>query len=212
MTLDSNFAGANGDVIVVGNVAQFLVTAGSGTPNITATNLNVKPPASGVFGSSAAGVPTFSGTYFPAGTPVTYFTQSTTIGELPPGRMGVYAMSRNWMCLPDGKQFLASDLVGGSSGTVANNFRDAVLKISENTYLAGGGNFTIPGSFGEIRAMSFAAQLDASLGQGPILIFTPNHVFTCQSPLCTIWQDRTNLIYLFCSSAIVPQARPNPGK
>ena len=196
LVLDSPFAGGDGDIIIVGNVAQIAVAnAMTGLTNISGINLNVKPPSSGVFGSTTAGVPAFAGTYFAAGTPVTYFTSSTTIGELPPGRMGVYVMGRNWMSLPDGKQFIASDLVGGSSGTVAENFRDAVLKISENTYLAGGGNFTIPGSFGEIRAMAFVAVLDASLGQGPVVIFTPTHIFTCQSPvLRTAWQDVTNPI------------------
>lgn len=196
ITLTSNFTGVNGDVLIVGNNAQFLVTAGAGTPNLTVTNLNVKPTLN--LGAAIVGgvqTPAFSGVYFPAGTPVTFFTQSTTIGELPPGRMGVYLMGRNWVCLVDGKQFVASDQVGGSSGTVAENFRDAVLKISENSYLAGGGNFTVPGSVGDIRAMTFVAELDAALGQGPLMVFTTRNVFSCKSPvLRTEWQDVTNPI------------------
>jgi|GEM_PF-5773222 len=193
INLSANFGGANGDIIIVGNNAQFKVTAGAGTPTITADNLTLKPSGN-IFGSTG-GAPAFSGTTFPAGTPVTYFTQSTTIGELPPGRMGVYLMGRNWVCLVDGKQFIASDQVGGSSGTVAENFRDAVLKISENSYLAGGGNFTVPGSMGEIRAMISVAEMDKALGQGPLMIFTPTHVFSCKSPvLRTDWQDVTNPI------------------
>lgn len=115
--------------------------------------------------------------------------------QLPPGRMGAYGMGRNWMSLVDGRQFVASDLVGGSSGTEANEYRDAVLNISENLYLAGGGNFMVPGSIGDIKAMRFTATLDASLGQGPLQVFTPNGVFSCQAPVDRMtWQDLTNPI------------------
>lgn len=115
--------------------------------------------------------------------------------QLPPGRMGTYGMGRNWMSLVDGKQFIAGDLVGGSSGTQATNFRDAVLYITENTYLAGGGNFTVPGSRGDIKAMRFAATLDSSLGQGPLEVFTATNVFSCNAPVDRLtWQDITNPI------------------
>lgn len=115
--------------------------------------------------------------------------------ELPPGRLGTYGLGRNWLSLVDGKQFLASDLVGGSSGTVANNFRDAVLQITENTYLSGGGNFTVPGSVGDIRAMRFATTLDKSLGQGALQVFTPSVVFSCDAPTDrATWQTVTSPI------------------
>lgn len=137
-------------------------------------------------GSAVAGVPIANGytlTWKHSGT------------ELPPGRMGAYGLGRNWLSLTDGKQFLASDMVGGSSGTVANNFRDAVLQITENTYLTGGGNFTVPGSVGDIRAMIFTATLDKSLGQGPLAVITPTTVFSCDAPTDrTTWQTVTNPI------------------
>lgn len=104
-------------------------------------------------------------------------------GELPPGRMGVYGLGRNWVCLTDGRSFVGSDIVGGSSGTAPYNDRDSVLHITENTYLAGGGVFVVPGNVGDIRAMIFAATLDASLGQGPLQIFTPNIVFSVNAPV-----------------------------
>lgn len=114
---------------------------------------------------------------------------------LPPGRMGAYGMGRNWVCLPDGKQFIASDIVGGSSGSVAENYRDAVLKVTENLYLSGGGNFTVPGSIGSIQSMAFSATLDSSLGQGPLQVFTDTHVFSCNAPVeRTKWQDINNPI------------------
>lgn len=115
--------------------------------------------------------------------------------ELPAGRMGVYGMGRNWVCLPDGLSFIASDLVGDPSGSQASNYRDAVLKIVENTYLSGGGVFRVPGSVGNITAMIFGATIDASLGQGPLQVYTPNIVFSCNAPVDrSTWQKLTNPI------------------
>lgn len=115
--------------------------------------------------------------------------------NLPPGRMGVYGLGRIWMSLIDGRQFIAGDAVGGSSGTAANEYRDAVLNITENIWLAGGGTFFVPGSVGDIQAMRFAATLDASLGQGPVQIFTATTVFSCNAPTDrTTWQDIKNPI------------------
>jgi len=103
--------------------------------------------------------------------------------QLPPGRMGAYGMGRNAMSLIDGQQFVIADLVGGASGTQAENYRDSVLEITENLYLRGGGNFRVPGSPGDIRAMKFTATMDVSLGQGPLQVFTPGTVFSCQTPV-----------------------------
>lgn len=123
------------------------------------------------------------------------FSWVTPNTQLPPGRMGAYGMGRIWMALTDGKQFIASDIVGGSSGTVAENFRDAVLNVTENLFLAGGGNFAVPGAYGAIRAMCFAETLDSSLGQGPLQIFTPTTVFSANAPADrTTWQDVKNPI------------------
>jgi hypothetical protein len=165
-----------GDLVTVKSVGTFQVVDISATPIIAVNNLTMAPLNFTV----------------PVGRTLSW----THIGtQLPPGRMGVYGMGRNWICLPDAKQFVASDLVGGSSGTQAKNYRDAVFEITENLYLAGGGNFSVPGSVGDIRAMRFTATLDASLGQGPLQVFTPNTVFSCQAPVDRLtWQDITNPI------------------
>lgn len=118
-----------------------------------------------------------------------------TLAELPIGRMGAYGLGRNWMSLSDSKSFIASDLVGGSSGTTAYSFKDAPLKVTENTFLNGGGVFVVPSSGGEIRAMIFAATLDVSLGQGPLQVLTQQNAFSCNAPIDrTIWQNLTNPI------------------
>lgn len=113
--------------------------------------------------------------------------------QYPPGKQGVYGLGRVAMVLADGERFVMGDLVGGSSGTVANQFRDAVLYLRENAFLAGGGFFRIPG--GDIRAIIFSAVPDTSLGQGPLQIFTPRSVYSCQAPIDrTTWQNLTTPI------------------
>lgn len=115
--------------------------------------------------------------------------------ELPPGRMGTYGLGRNWMALTDGTSFIASDIVGGTSGTAVYNFRDAPLRVTENSYLAGGGAFRVPGALGDIRAMRFSATLDVSLGQGPLQVFTTQAAFSCNAPVDrTTWATITNPI------------------
>jgi hypothetical protein len=118
-----------------------------------------------------------------------------TIPEIPVSKMGAYGLGRNWVCLPDGRSFIASDIVGGSSGTPALNNRDSVLRFTENTFLAGGGTFVVPGNVGDIRAMIFTANLDTSLGQGPLQIGTSTTIFSCQAPVDrTTWAAVTNPI------------------
>ncbi len=115
--------------------------------------------------------------------------------ELPPGRMGVYGLGRVWESLIDGRQFIASDVVAGSSGTPSLNGRDAVLQMTENSFLASGGTFVVPGALGAIQAMIFTATLDASLGQGPLQVLTDTTVFSCNTPTDrTTWQTVTNPI------------------
>lgn len=164
-----------GDIVTVKNKGTFIVLTIAGN-TVTFVSVDLTP-----VGQTIAAGRTVSWQHIGA--------------QLPPGRMGVYGLGRNWVSLTDGKQFVAGDLVGGSSGTVAENYRDAVLNITENLYLAGGGNFTVPGSVGDIRAMRFGATLDASLGQGPLQVFTPNTVFSCNAPVDRLtWQNMQNPI------------------
>jgi hypothetical protein len=115
--------------------------------------------------------------------------------ELPVGRMGAYGMGRNWISLPDGKSFLGGDIVGSSTGTAQFNFRDAVLNVASNPFLAAGQTFTVPGQNQTINAMCFATTLDVSLGQGPLEVYTANTVFSCMSPVDNFtWTTITNPI------------------
>lgn len=185
ITLTGNFTGPNGDSIVLspGTASPLSgsITAGTGTPNITAQFAFIN---NGPNYRVAAGTQLIDTTVTPV-----------PVAQFPVGRMGCYGRGRVWMCLANGKDFVAGDIVSGPSGTKALNFRDAVLNITENAFLVGGGTFTIPGSIGDIRAMIFTAQLDAALGQGPLMVFTPSHVFSCNAPVDRLtWQTLTNPI------------------
>lgn len=96
--------------------------------------------------------------------------------EVKTGRMMRYVNGRIWYSLPSGFEFRATDLVY-SDGT-----RSAVLKETESQFLTGG-NFSVPSDGGPITAMAVPGNLDTSLGQGPLLVFTPKYVFSVQAPL-----------------------------
>jgi hypothetical protein len=113
-----------------------------------------------------------------------------SIPEFDVSKMGVYGMGRNWVSLADGTEFVAGDLVGGATGSQFYKFKDSVIKVAQNYFLAGGGTFSLPGSGEQIRAMQFTAQIDASLGQGSLQVFTDDTVFGCRAPTdITTWAN-----------------------
>jgi len=111
--------------------------------------------------------------------------------EIPPGYVGSYINGRIWISTPTRNAYLAGDLVGDrTSGTQSNSFVDSVLKFTGNTYLNEGGTFSTPSNSGPITGIIGSTQLDTSLGQGPVMIFTTNTVFTNQAPVdATVWKD-----------------------
>lgn len=110
--------------------------------------------------------------------------------EIPVGRMMEYSMGRIWTVLPDRMSFVAGDIVGGSSGISVYNNRDAVLKSTENSFLNGGGAFGIPASAGFINGLKAIANLDSSLGQGPLQIACDRAIFSVNAPFDrTSWQN-----------------------
>lgn len=102
----------------------------------------------------------------------------TEVGEIPTGTVMAYGIGRIWLAIP-GRGFVAGDIVYGPSGTPAYDKRDAILKFTENTFLAGGGAFAAPG---DITAMAFISSLDTSTGQGPLMVFTDGAVLSVNAP------------------------------
>lgn len=107
----------------------------------------------------------------------------TPLYEVPVGNVMCYSGGRLWVALPDGQSFVAGDGVFGPTGTPAYQSRDSVLRFTENTYLAGGFAFAVPSNLGPITAMRALGNLDTSLGQGPMQVFTPSGSFSIQAPL-----------------------------
>lgn len=125
----------------------------------------------------------------------TFPTMIFNFPELPVGRMMDYVQNRVWESLPNGISFIAGDQSGDPSGSPAFQFRDAVLKISGNDSLANGGFFSVPSNLGQISAIRGTAQLDASLGQGPVMIACPGGIFSCNAPSDrTVWATLTTPI------------------
>lgn len=125
----------------------------------------------------------------------TFPTMIFNFPELPAGRMMDYVQNRVWECLPNGISFIAGDQSGDPSGSPAFQSRDAVLKVSGNDSLANGGFFSVPSNLGQISAIRGTAQLDASLGQGPVMIVCPGGIFSCNAPSDrTLWASLTTPI------------------
>lgn len=108
--------------------------------------------------------------------------------ELPAAGPMDYYMGRMW--LANGREYVAGDIVGGPSGTAQYNFRDSVLKMFENTYLSLGGTFRVPTNAGNIRALKHPANLDTALGEGQLLVFTRETIYSVNVvPTRAEWQS-----------------------
>lgn len=116
---------------------------------------------------------------------------ATPFNELPAAGPMDYYMGRVWY----GQQrtYSAGDIVGDTaSGTLAYNFNDAVLKVTENPLAFGGDGFSVPTQAGTIRAIKHNANLDSATGQGNLFIFTQRAVYSLQVPVNrTDWINAT---------------------
>ena len=102
--------------------------------------------------------------------------------ELPAAGAMDYFMGRIWYA--QGRQVSAGDIVRGPSGTLAYDFTDSVLKVTENPMVLGGDGFTIPSSDGNvIRAIKHSANIDAALGQGRLFVGTRKAIYAMNVPV-----------------------------
>lgn len=110
--------------------------------------------------------------------------------EVPVGGPMAYGRGRLWVAR--GSLYFGGDLVWSHPALA----RASVIKFTENTFLAEGGAFAVPG--GPITGLSFAANLDTSLGEGDLLVFTADAVFAFQAPIDrTLWASLTYPIQRF---------------
>lgn len=113
--------------------------------------------------------------------------------EVPVGKQITYYMGRLWVAR--GREYVGGDIVFGPSGTAALDYRDSMLKFTENTFLNEGGAFTVPAQSGDITALKPIANINTALGQGELIIYTQNNVFANLVPQDrAAWKNTTNPI------------------
>jgi len=106
--------------------------------------------------------------------------------EVPTGLMMAYGNGRVWVS--KGRSYVAGDLVGSSSGSGVER-RDAVLRFTENDYLAEGGAFRLP-TTGDITGMKFVSNLDTALGDGDLIVFSRKGGYAVSVPTDrTLWKN-----------------------
>lgn len=129
--------------------------------------------------------------------------RSITTGEIPEVPVGgptCYGLNRVWVS--QGRQYVAGDLAGDPSGTAQEGYRDAVLKFSENTFLNGGGAFSLPTNAGLITAMGVTAAPNTALGQSNIIIATSKVICSTSVPTDrTQWQNTTTPLQTIVQTA-----------
>jgi hypothetical protein len=102
--------------------------------------------------------------------------------EIPAAGPMDYFHGRFWYA--QGQKINAGDIVRGPSGTTAYPEKvDSILKVTENPLAIGGDGFAVPTSAGNIRAIKHTVSLDASLGQGDLLISTRKAIYKLDVPI-----------------------------
>lgn len=102
--------------------------------------------------------------------------------ELPSARAMVNHAQRTWYAY--GRGYAGSDIVANqASGSAAFDYRDSVLKLTENPVAYGGDAFIVPTAAGNIRGLAYAANLDTALGQTDLYVFTRRAVYACSAPV-----------------------------
>lgn len=111
----------------------------------------------------------------------------TPFNEIPPAGPMDYHMNRLWYAF--GRRYAAGDIVSNqSSGNILFNFKDSVLKVTENPVAYAGDGFNTPSSTGNIRALKHTSSLNTALGQSPLFVFTRNTIYACDAPVTrTAW-------------------------
>lgn len=163
VTLSALYSGPANQQVFIGNRQYLATVVPSGTVTTTLNMINLSDNSTAMYVYGTSGLPIL------------------TVPELPAGRMGAYGLGQNWVCLVDGLSFICSDISRGPSGTVANSFRDSVLKTTDITFR--GGNFAIPGAGNIITALTFTTNLDTALGQGSLEVSTERFMASCLAPI-----------------------------
>lgn len=102
--------------------------------------------------------------------------------EIPPAGPSDYSNQRLWYSI--GRSYIAGDIVSNqTSGTAPYDFRDSVIHVTENPIATAGDAFVVPTNAGNIRALKHTSNLDSTLGDGPLFVFTPRAIYACIAPI-----------------------------
>lgn len=93
-----------------------------------------------------------------------------TATEVPVGTAMAYGQGRLW--LAQGRQVVAGDLLGGTT---------SVISFTEQTYLGEAAYFGVPLHSGNVVGLIFIEQGDTNTGQGELLLFARNAVYSIQA-------------------------------
>lgn len=97
---------------------------------------------------------------------------------------GPMAYGKGRLAVASGNSYTMGDLVGSNP----QYGRDTVLYWTENTFLNEGGSFAVPQ--GPITGLRYGANLDTTLGDGDLYVFTQDNVYAFQAPIDrTVWKN-----------------------
>lgn len=99
---------------------------------------------------------------------------------------GPMAYGKGRLAVASGASYTMGDLVNSDPALG----RDTVINFTENDYLNEGGSFVVPN--GPITGMAYGANLDTTLGDGNLFVFTESAVFSFDAPIDrTVWKNLT---------------------
>jgi hypothetical protein len=82
-----------------------------------------------------------------------------------------YGNGRLWVAI--NRYFVAGDILGGTSN---------VITFSENSYIDGGGAFSVPQGVGKITAMEFLTSANTPQGKSELMVYTSDGAFSVNVP------------------------------
>ena len=103
-----------------------------------------------------------------------------SLNQIPAASWMKYYQGLLWYS--QGRTVSAGDIVGGPSGTQANQFKDSVLYVTENPLCVGGDGFTMPLQGSNITGLAVVANINAALGQGQLMVGTLDTIFSLSVP------------------------------
>lgn len=182
LNLNTAYFGSVGDIISIPNAGLFLVVqilSGASAIGQTGVLLRAISPINAghlfLFGFNPY-VNYFTLTVVQART-----VSGQLINQIPAATCMAYYQGRIWYA--QGDTVSGGDIVGSASGTSVNNYIDSVLSVTQNQAAFGGDGFTMPLRAGNITGMAISANIDASLGQGLLMIGTPKAIFALSVPV-----------------------------